>query len=866
MRNSTKFDTFLFPLLCLSLFSACREAAPEMGNGLPKVLDRQLKLELVDEAPGIMTPIGLTIGAQDQLYLLESHTHTPPKDYQGPAFDRIKKGIDADQDGIPESWQIFADSISDGMNLTAGPDQTIYLACKDMIVAFRDNDEDGQSDQVDTLLSMWAGGDIYDHAGIMGVTLSPDGWLFVSRGNTGGLAWKMTAADGSTVSHYGDGGNVVRLTAKGEQLEEIASGFWNPFDIRFIANGHLMLTDNDPDSRGPNRLVDLVYGGDYGYKSLYGGSGIHPFLAWNGELPGTLPYAAPLGEAPCGFIDGGFTNFGPAYKDHVLAAIWEENSIVSIPLSPEGTLAGKTEIVVKGDSTFHPVAFATNSKGELFFTDWVVRQYPNHQKGRLWKLSGSSDQPAVQMDRETASGKGGRWLHRSLKAEDPAGLQAALESEDPFTRSVARKFLSRPEYAEQLSDWLNGDNESLQLQALLTLFHNDEHLEPGILKNLLRSDNEAIQRTALKYVALKSRADLYDAVRQLLPKGHVSPELFGTYLATIRHLQPNFIEQYQNKARRLAKQIERKLPEGFLLDLLQDQSLSPQIRAAVLPQLDLREVDNATLLSLLEKGAPAIQMALLRLSTRNPLPGSEVLILQIATDNTADNELRSLALLSLAYRANEHCEEVANLLTDATPEMVPIALRYLCRCSDEKSIQEKVSAFLDGKNQIKAMWQACNGFPTDATRPEDDDAWRTAVNGGGNAEQGKWVFYSPKAQCQNCHMIDNWGSDFGPDLSHIGSSKSKTQLLTAILEPSAEISPEWQGWFVTDAEGITHYGRQIDVGFDDAELLLASGEFVTYDKPRSYGMATSSLMPDGLEGQLTVSEVNDLVTYLMSLK
>ncbi|MEZ4828028.1 MAG: hypothetical protein R3C61_17350 [Bacteroidia bacterium] len=50
--------------------------------------------------------------------------------------------------------------------------------------------------------------------------------------------------------------------------------------MKFTSDGRLLLTDNDPDSRGPNRLIEIVPGGDYGYQSLYGGSGIHPF--WRG--------------------------------------------------------------------------------------------------------------------------------------------------------------------------------------------------------------------------------------------------------------------------------------------------------------------------------------------------------------------------------------------------------------------------------------------------------------------------------------------------------------------------------------------------------------------------------------------------------
>ncbi|PHN07299.1 PVC-type heme-binding CxxCH protein [Flavilitoribacter nigricans] len=869
MQHRTQISPLPCFLFFLVVLSACRESGSETTTPQYSlsVSDDHLTLELIDEAPDIMTPIGLTIDPADALFLLESHTHTPPKDYPGPAFDRIKKGMDQDGDGSPESWQIYADSISDGMNLAAGPDGTIYLACKDLVAAFRDENGDGQSDRVDTLLYMKAGGDIYDHAGIMGVTLSSDGWLYVSRGNTGGLAWEMTAADGTTLSNYGDGGNVVRLTADGGRLEEVATGFWNPFDIQFTANGHLMLTDNDPDSRGPNRLIDLVYGGDYGYKSLYGGSGIHPFLAWNGELPGTLPYAAPLGEAPCGLIDAGFTNFGPDYRDHILAAVWEENSIVKIPLGEDGQMAGPTEILVKGDSTFHPVAFATNSRGELFFTDWVVRQYPNHRQGRLWKLSSDDQQTPAISRQEAIAGGANNWIYRSVDPGDPSGLESALKSDDPYTRAVARKFLSRPEYTDRVTAWLVGNDDDLKLQALLTLFHNGERVDASVLAGLLRNDQENIRNTALKYIALRSRSDLYDQVNAALPDGYITPALFASYLAAVRHLQPNFIEQYQNKARRLAKQLERRLPDGFLLDILQNTELPAPIRAAVLPQLDLQEVDPALLVDLLENGAPSIQMALLQLFTRKPVAEAIAGIQRIAANPAVDPELRNLALLSLSYQSGDHCGFVADLLPQATPELAQIGLRYLCRCRENTTIQNQITAFLqDQPEAVTEVWRACDGLASDASRPASSDAWLAAIDGSGRADRGKWVFYSRKAQCQNCHMVDEWGSDFGPALSNIGSSKSKVQLLTAILEPSAEISPEWQGWYITDAEGKTHYGRQIDVGLNNAELLLASGEFVTYERPQSYGMAPTSLMPDGLENQLSVSEMNDLIAYLLSLR
>ena len=293
-----KYKTTPLLISGLLLVSSCTRDIPDQGGF--QINDPNLSMTLVADQQDIQTPIGLAIDINDHLYVLESHTHTPPEDYQGPSFDRIKRGADRDSDGVPDSWTIYADSLEDGMNLTFGPEQQLFVTTKNAVWEFRDVDGDGRSDHRKLILDMRQPKSPYDHAAILGVAVSPDdNWLFVSRGNTGSAHWIINGTDGSTISGYGDGGNVMRCRLDGSELEEVATGFWNPFDINFTANGRLLLTDNDPDSRGPNRLIEIVPGGDYGYKSLYGGSGLHPFVAWNGELPGTLPYAAALGEAPC---------------------------------------------------------------------------------------------------------------------------------------------------------------------------------------------------------------------------------------------------------------------------------------------------------------------------------------------------------------------------------------------------------------------------------------------------------------------------------------------------------------------------------------------------------------------------------------
>ncbi len=857
-------------VVLLILIVSCTQPNEKPGF-YPKVLDDRLSLELILENPDIVTPIGLTIDSEDNLYVLESHTHTPPSNYAGPKYDRIKKGVDKNKDGKPESWVIFADSINDGMNLACGPDDIIYLVEKDSVFSFHDTNGDGVSDERKVLLQMRASSGVYDHAALLGVTYGPDGWLYISRGNTGGLAWQLEGTDGSVVAGYGDGGNVIRCRPDGSQLEEVSTGFWNPFDIKFSQEGRLLLVDNDPDSRGPNRLIDVVPGGDYGYQSLYGGSGIHPFLAWNGELPGTLPYAAALGEAPSGLIDASYSNFPDKYAGNILATIWEENSIVHVPLQRSGsTVTGEAEVLVQGDSTFHPVALAANSKGDIYITDWVVRQYPNHGKGRIWRLTSGETQPmqTAGADANTVayetSGEADKFFSMYEDTKDFEQLLHALESGDAFEQAVARKVLTHPSYHQEMLPLLESGEAGVRLQALLTLWKTNEIISKPTLQKLLSDDNEDVRRMTLIYLATHSREDMYEDVSQSLYSGEITPALFETYLATIRHLQPNFIQDYQTKAEKSSKQLKRELPPAYIISIIKNKNLSPEIRAAALPYLENPDENVAELTALLKSSPKSMQEGLLQVFKQVIDKNASEAILQIALTPETEPATRAQALVALSHQSARYCDEVATLLEEENEVLLETAVRYLCRCGSSEVVKATASQHLK-QGEALAIWQLCNGQPT-ANRPQTDEQWRTIANGTGNAEKGRLVFQSMKAQCQNCHTVDGWGGHFGPDLSNIGSSKSKEQLVTAILEPSLEISPEWQGWFVTTREGQTHYGRQIDVGYDEVEIMLPSGEFVTYDEPKNYGMAPTSLMPEGLEMQLSEAEFNDLITYLMSLR
>jgi hypothetical protein len=153
------------------------------------------------------------------------------------------------------------------------------------------------------------------------------------------------------------------------------------------AFGRLYIVDNDPDARGPCRLIHVVEGGDYGYRFRYGRKGQHPFVCWNGELPGTLPMASGTAEAPSGVATYESDNLPEEYRGKLLVTSWGDHVVESFTVLPRGaSVEAKGKVLLRGGEDFRPVGIAVAPDGSLVISDWVDKSYPVHGKGRLWRV------------------------------------------------------------------------------------------------------------------------------------------------------------------------------------------------------------------------------------------------------------------------------------------------------------------------------------------------------------------------------------------------------------------------------------------------------------------------------------------------
>jgi putative membrane-bound dehydrogenase-like protein len=136
----------------------------------------------------------------------------------------------------------------------------------------------------------------------------------------------------------------------------------------------------------------------------------------------------------------------------------------------------------------------------------------------------------------------------------------------------------------------------------------------------------------------------------------------------------------------------------------------------------------------------------------------------------------------------------------------------------------------------------------------------------GDVRRGQAVFNNPKVACTTCHQIGYLGGNLGPDLTRIGSIRTERDLLESIVFPSASFVRGYEPMMVVTKDGKVYTGVLRKDAPDEVVLVSGAAGIQEFRIPREEieEMAPSrvSVMPAGLDQQLTLQELADLVAFL----
>jgi putative membrane-bound dehydrogenase-like protein len=817
----------------------------------PQVLDPRLKIELVAAEPEIVTPTGLAVDEQGRIWCIENHTHQRTADYKGPPTDRIRIYEEFDENGKARKVRTFAEGFKNAMSLALPPGGEIFLAERSAI--YRIREKDGKEVERKVIVKLETKGD-YPHNGLSDIAFDSAGNMYFGMGENLGEPYSLVGSDKSGWSGGGEGGNIFRCLPDGSKIERIATGFWNPFGMCFDLHGRLFAVDNDPDSRGPCRLLHVIPGGDYGYRYRYGRKGLHPFQSWNGELPGTLPMVAGTSEAPSGILACPFAGWPKEYQGTLFSTSWGDHVIETFDPKPKGaSFTATAKILVRGNENFRPVSIVACPDGSLVFNDWVDKSYPVHGKGRIWrlKLKTPLSNPAPRIGPLPEDNKELLRLYRSA-TQDLLTLRTQgvplLASPDPFLVSASLSAATfSPDVCAIVPELAKSNDPRMRLGVLLLIRRKIDAARrigypgpPGLtaaadfqrqlLPIFLADPDPEVRRTAIQWVAeakLKEHAPLLESAASKLP---VTRELFEAYLAA-RDLLSDHPRAWKDEAP----------GEEYVSAIVKDPKQPVMFRLLALRMLrpDYPVLTPALLRSYLSDPDEGLRHEALRTLIERPDAEAQEMLRKFADDDTNPSQLRALAVVGLALSAKSFDTE-----------------RLLHKLRKQPFLQDEVLRTL-GERRI----------PEPRHSPVE---WQKLLEEKGDAVVGERVFFHPNGPgCYKCHKIDGRGAGIGPDLSRIASSMSREKIIESILEPSKEIAPAFTTWRILTRDGKERTGMIVgEDAFSFVTVADSQGKIEKIHRREIEDRTAlpKSIMPENLPEMMTRQDFRDLLAFLVERK
>ncbi len=510
------------------------------------------------------------------------------------------------------------------------------------------------------------------------------------------------------------------------------------------------------------------------------------------------------------------------------------------------------------------------------------------------------------------------------KAAVPALLEAAGSADDRITEHSITYALIEIDDPKGTAAGLLGRNPRVTRAGMVALDQMDGgKLDPKFVAGLLASSDPALKDTASWIVGRHrewaealagvlgerlDRADLPAAERAELEKqlGRFAQAAPIQQLLASRVQDasaPTAVRRSSLQAMAWSSLKEKELPSAWVAALTSaidgQPANAPLIATAVatVRALPLSQGKTAPLRArLLAIGSDAKTPVGLRLEALSAIPGGltgvgddlfTFLIQQLDREQTVAIRTTVADVLARAKLSTGQLDRLAEAIRSAGPVEVDRLLTAFEQSRDE-SIGLKLLKVLGESSalaslRIDALKAHLAKYGPAVQKQAETIYARLNVNAAkqkarleqlmttlsaGDIRRGQLVFHSEKAACFSCHAIGYRGGTVGPDLTRIGSIRADRDLLEAIVFPSASFVRSFEPVAIATQDGKVYNG--LIRGETADELILATGvnqeARITRRNIEEMRPSTVSVMPAGLDQQLTPQELADLVAFLKACR
>jgi putative membrane-bound dehydrogenase-like protein len=443
---------------------------------------------------------------------------------------------------------------------------------------------------------------------------------------------------------------------------------------------------------------------------------------------------------------------------------------------------------------------------------------------------------------------------------DPKAVFALLASPDPWLKQAAAWIIGRhPDWGDALADLLrvrmstagNSESKWAEVEPYLAQF----------------SDSAAVQTLLAKTLA-DPRAPHVAQIAVLKAMRGAHPKWLPTAWSDA------LLGLLQRKDFSLAGDVVsvfRAIPAG--------KDRSAAIRRALIGLADVANLPSDVRLEALA----AVPDGLPQVDSQS----FAFLRARLNTDLPVPTRAAAAGVLSTARLSLSQLDELTDSFKSAGPLEIDRLLSAYENCADEKIGLKLVAALkasptlsalrVDSvekrikkqpasvQTQAEELYRLIN---VDIARQRQQIADLLPLVRHGDVRRGQQVFAQAKVACVSCHQFGYKGGHIGPDLTNIGKIRAERDLLEAILFPSASFVRSFEPIQIVTKSGKAYNGLVKKDAADEVVLVTSATETVRVPRDQIEEMrpGTVSVMPAGLDKQLTPQDLADLVAFLSHAK
>ncbi len=696
-----------------------------------------------------------------------------------------------------------------------------------------DKDEDDTLEDVQ-LLREFPGG--VGH-GRNDLAIGRDGWIYSIHGDsvevpTDNVVDRTSPFRDTLWAGRVGQGHVVRMDPEGKQWEVLCSGLRNPFGLAVNPEGDWFTYDADAEfDMGapwyrPTRVVQLLSGADYGWRSVTG--------KWPPYFPDHPDNAMPtldIGKgSPTSVLFATDAKFPEAYRRSLLILDWTYGRILAVHLAPRGAgyranaetfLQGRplnvTDLAIGPDGALYIVTGGRKTQSALYRIAYVGGEEPASSPSLHEQHCELHAQQAKQIRSQ---------LENMHGAGSPTDLKLAwlqLDSLDWNIRNAARVAIEHQPIGSWREQALSEPRTTAAIEACLALVRSgDPSAVLPILDRLLE-----FKPANLSLSQAWGILQCYSLLEQS-----------STDKLKVRKLK--IIEQVESLVSHSVSNANDRGQCGSSFNFV-------GACASLLASFDVGTTVLFTSTTLLRSPVQEHRLHAL-LALRNVDSGWTI--------ETRKRYFQSLNEGSSFVRGEGMEKFLKQIRSDAAAKLTEDERKVLADLLEPTSDSTEVLPMVIPRQAVK-QWSM-----NDLVRRLSADPYKP------DHQRGAVVFV--EAMCSRCHRSGARGLAVGPDLTQVANRFSRKDILQSILEPSHVVAENYRKVQVATKDGRVLVGRlRIEGDYRSQKLQIATdslnaSETIEIDKSEIESIQESAVspMPSGLVDGFQADEILDLLEYL----